>query len=93
MFLNPVIGESVQNFFDLASLYERIAPEAAIKIVASMRGVVPTRARKPAHRPVYWDDEKGRVRRGAAVLRRAGKPADGWSTGRSDTAGERQRTK
>lgn len=89
MFLNPVIGESVQRVFDLASLYERLPPEAALKIVASMRGVVPARGRRPVHQPVYWDDEKTRARRGSPVLRRAGVQPDARSSGRGDK--ERQR--
>jgi hypothetical protein len=71
MFLNPIIGESVQRVFDLASLYERVSADAAHKIIASLRGREPIRARKPAHRPMYYDDEATRGRRGSVTRRPA----------------------
>jgi hypothetical protein len=72
MFIDPAIGESVQRVFDLAGFYERLSMDAAHKVIDSMRGREPTRARtpKPVHRPMYYDDET-RGRRGAAA-RRAG---------------------
>src|SRR5205085_7940586 len=57
MFIDPAIGESVQCVFDLAALYERISADAAHKVVASLRGHEPVRARRPAHRSMYYDDE------------------------------------
>jgi hypothetical protein len=71
MFIDPAIGESVQRFFDLAALYERISADAAHKIIASVRGREPVRPRRPAHRPMYYDDE-GRSRRGTATRRPSG---------------------
>ena len=71
MFIDPAIGESVQRVFDLASLYERISSDAAHKIIASMRGREPMRAGKPAHRPMYYDDEAARGRRGSITRRSA----------------------
>jgi len=71
IFLNPVIGESVQRVFDLASLYERVSADAAHKIIASLRGREPVRTRKPAHRPMYYDDEATRGRRGSITRRPA----------------------
>jgi len=71
MFIDPAIGESVQHFFDLAGFYERLSMDAAHKVIASLRGrEVEQRARpsKPAHRPMYYDDET-RGRRGAATRR------------------------
>ena len=47
MFIDPAIGESVQRVFDLASLYERVSADAAHKIIASLRGREPVRARRP----------------------------------------------
>ena len=64
MFIDPAIGESVQRVFDLAGLYERVSADAAHKIIASLRGREPVRPRKPAHRPMYYDDEATRARRG-----------------------------
>jgi hypothetical protein len=71
MFIDPAIGESVQRVFDLAGLYERISADAAHKIIASLRGHEPVRARRPAHRPMYYDDEAARSRRGSTVRRPA----------------------
>lgn len=72
LFLNPVIGESVQRVFDLAALYERLSPRAVERIVISMRGpeaVEPVR--RLAHQPVYYDDEATRGRRGSPLRRPA----------------------
>jgi uncharacterized protein (DUF2336 family) len=89
MFIDPAIGESVQRVFDLAGLYERISADAAHKIVASLRGREPVRTRRPAHKPMYYDDEAARSRRGSAV-RRPG-TAEPQAPARTDT-GVRQRT-
>jgi len=69
MFIDPAISESVQRVFDLAGLYERISADAAHKIIASLRGHEPVRARRPAHRPMYYDDEVTRARRGSTTRR------------------------
>ena len=74
IFLNPIIGESVQRVFDLASLFERVSADASHKIIASLRGREPARARKPAHRPMYYDDEATRGRRGSVARRPAAEP-------------------
>jgi hypothetical protein len=71
IFIDPAIGESVQRVFDLASLYERVSADASHKIIASLRGREPVRARKPVHRPMYYDDEATRGRRGSAARRPA----------------------
>lgn len=89
MFIDPAIGESVQRVFDLAGLYERVSADAAHKIIASLRGREPVRPRRPAHRPMYYDDEATRSRRGAAV-RRPG-AAEPQAPARTET-GVRQRT-
>lgn len=89
MFIDPAIGESVQRVFDLAGLYERMSADAAHKIIASLRGREPVRPRRPAHRPMYYDDEAARSRRGTAV-RRPG-AAEPQAPARTDT-GVRQRT-
>ncbi len=89
MFIDPAIGESVQRVFDLAGLYERISADAAHTIVASLRGREPVRTRRPAHRPMYYDDEAARSRRGSAI-RRPG-AAEPQAPARTDT-GVRQRT-
>ena len=70
MFVDPAIGQSVDRFFDLAALYERVSADAAHKLIASLRGREPVRPRRAAHRPMYYD-ESGRARRGT-VTRRTG---------------------
>ena len=70
MFIDPAIGESVERVFGLAAFYERMSADAAHKIIDSLRGREPVRTRKAAHRPMYYDDEAGRSRRGTS--RRAG---------------------
>jgi hypothetical protein len=69
MFIDPAIGESVARVFDLAAFYERMSADAAHKIIDSVRGREPVRARKPQHRPMYYDDESGRSRRATATRR------------------------
>jgi hypothetical protein len=69
IFIDPAIGESVQRVFDLASLYERVSADAAHKIIASLRGREPVRTRRAAHRPMYYDDEATRGRRGSLTRR------------------------
>lgn len=73
--LNPVIGQSVQRVFDLARFYDRLASAAPLRIVASLRDIAPA-TRRPAHRPMLWDDEADRGRRAAAdsARRPAGQP-------------------
>jgi len=90
IFLDPAIGESVQKVFDLASLYERVSADAAHKIIASLRGREPARARRPAHRPMYYDDEAARGRRGSLTRRPAA--AEPQAPARTEPA-TRQRTR
>jgi hypothetical protein len=71
MFIDPAIGESVQRVFELAALYERMHMQAALRIIESLRGTETARPRRPAHRPMYHDDEATRVRRGGLARRSA----------------------
>jgi hypothetical protein len=71
MFIDPAIGESVQRVFELAALYERIHAQAALRIIGSLRGDEVVRPRRPAHRPMYYDDEAVRSRRGGFARRTA----------------------
>jgi uncharacterized protein (DUF2336 family) len=91
MFIDPAIGESIQRVFDLAALYERISAEAALKIIASLRGDQAERPRRPAHRPMYYDDEAARSRRGS-FARRSG-TAEPQAPARTESLPERQRTR
>jgi hypothetical protein len=90
MFIDPAIGESVKRVFELASLYERVSADAAHKIIASVRGHEPARPRRPAHRPMYYDDEATRGRRGA-LARRPAVTTERQAPVRTDTS-TRQRT-
>jgi uncharacterized protein (DUF2336 family) len=90
MFIDPAIGESVARVFELASLYERVSADAAHKIIASLRGREPARVRRPAHRPMYYDDEATRGRRGSAI-RRPSAATERQAPARTET-GIRQRT-
>jgi uncharacterized protein (DUF2336 family) len=90
MFIDPAIGESVQRVFDLAGLYERVSMDAAHKLIDSMRGREPARPRKPAaHRPMYYDDEAARGRRGTS--RRLGASTETQAPARAEP-GKVQRT-
>jgi hypothetical protein len=90
MFIDPAIGESVQRVFDLAGLYERVSADAAHTIIASLRGHEPVRTRRPVHRPMYYDDEAARGRRGATT-RRPGVGSETQAPARTQP-GVRQRT-
>ena len=90
MFIDPAIGESVARVFDLAAFYERMSADAAHKIIDSVRGREPVRARKPQHRPMYYDDESGRSRR-ATATRRVGTATETQAPIRTEP-GKTQRT-
>lgn len=92
MFIDPAIGESVARVFDLAAFYERMSVDAAHKIIDSVRGREPVRARKPQpqHRPMYYDDETGRSRR-AGTTRRTGTASETQAPARVEP-GKTQRT-
>ena len=56
LFLNPVIGESVERVYDLARLFDELTPAAAERMVEIWReaGQQP----RPTHAPQHWDDER-----------------------------------
>jgi hypothetical protein len=83
LFLNPLIGQSVERVFYLAQLYDRLAPAAALRIVATLRDTAPA-TRRAAHRPMLWDDDADRGRR--AGLESARRPAGQSVGGRRDAA-------
>lgn len=60
LFLNPVIGQSVQRVYDLAQLFEAVTPEAAAQMAAIWRA--PLARRTPRHEPVHQDDQRHRPR-------------------------------
>jgi uncharacterized protein (DUF2336 family) len=53
--LNPVIGQSVQRVYELADLYEELAPDAALRMVAIWQ-ITEHRPPRPAHQPQYWNE-------------------------------------
>jgi hypothetical protein len=69
LFLNPVIGHSVKRVFDLAQLYDELAPAAAARMLAIWRAAG-TRPR-PAHVPHYVDDRPANARTTATGARYA----------------------
>lgn len=91
MFIDPAIGESVDRFFELAALYEKVSADAAHKLIASVRGREPVTPRRPAHRPMYYDDEASRSRRGTST-RRLGTAAEPQAPARTTETPIRQRT-
>jgi hypothetical protein len=60
LFLNPVIGHSVERVFDLVNLFDQLSAEAALHLVSSWQGQ-PGEPRR--YQPVTWDDEKRGARR------------------------------
>lgn len=76
LFLNPAIGQSVERVFDLARLYDRLAPIAARRLVAGMRLTHPAERRPAGHQPVHAPDPLTRVRDAfaSAARRASGQP-------------------
>jgi hypothetical protein len=70
LFLNPAIGHSVKRVFDLAQLYDDIAPATAARMLTIWREAgVRTR---PVHVPQYADDEASNARTRATPARYSG---------------------
>jgi hypothetical protein len=63
LFLNPVIGHSVERVFDLVDLHEKLSAEAALHIVSSWQAEHSREKRTARYQPVLWDDERGGARR------------------------------
>lgn len=67
LFLNPVIGQSVERVHHLARLFDELAPETAERMVAIWRkGGGPS---KPAYEAMHWDDERHRARSRSTLTR------------------------
>jgi len=60
LFLNPVIGQSVERVYDLARLYEEITLATAARMLEIWRES--GARRRPAHAPQLYDDAPGRAR-------------------------------
>lgn len=60
LFLNPAIGESVKQVYDLATLYDELSSESALRLIAIWKT---SDTRKLAtHETAMWDDEVARAR-------------------------------
>jgi len=59
LFLNPVIGQSVERVHGLARYFDELSPEAAERMLAIWRkaGARPN----STYEPVHWDDDRRRV--------------------------------
>jgi hypothetical protein len=64
LFLNPVIGHSVERVFDLVNLFDRLSTEAAHHLVQSWQ--YPARRDQARYQPATWDDERRGARRALA---------------------------
>jgi hypothetical protein len=58
LFLNPVIGHSVERVFALVKLYDQLNAPAALPIVSSWQHRTSGEQRKGGYQPVHWDDER-----------------------------------
>jgi hypothetical protein len=82
LFLNPVIGHSVERVFSLVDLYDQLSAEAALHLVSSWQAAHPAAKQTAPHQPVHWDDETRGARRTFAdhPRRLAPRGADGRPT-------------
>jgi hypothetical protein len=60
LFLNPVIGQSIERVYDLARLFDELKPEAAERMLAIWRKA--GERSRPVHQAVHWDDERRSAR-------------------------------
>jgi hypothetical protein len=81
LFLNPVIGHSVERVFDLVNLFDRFSAEAAHHLVSSWQH--PARRDQARYQPATWDDERRGGRRTFAEHPRRSFPVQ-VPDGRSD---------
>jgi uncharacterized protein (DUF2336 family) len=77
LFLDPKVGQSVERVFDLAGLYDQLAPHAAMRLMTSLRELGLDRRRTPGYQPVHWTEPSDRVSRLStdAARRQIGPPA------------------
>ena len=85
LFLNPVIGLSVERVYDLAQLFNDISFDAAAQMAAIWRA--PLARRKPAYEPAYYDDEKRSARSFGSSARRMRASRTPVAPGKTDNAG------
>lgn len=61
LFLNPVVGQSVERVYDLALLFDELTFGGAARMLDIWRESSSARPRKP-HAPLHWDDEPRNAR-------------------------------
>jgi uncharacterized protein (DUF2336 family) len=86
LFLDPVIGQSVERVHDLARLFDNVTPEAAARMLAIWRDAAQSQSQpKRTYEPVHWDDERRSARSLATstVRRRVTRSDDQPSRGRN----------
>jgi hypothetical protein len=66
LFLNPVIGHSVERVFDLVNLYDQLSAEAALHLVSSWQNAVASERRTARYQPLHWNDETRGARQALA---------------------------
>lgn len=69
LFLNPVVGQSVERVYHLVQLYDDITLGAAARMLAIWRSGASSS--RPAHASLHWDDEPRSARSLASPGRRA----------------------
>jgi hypothetical protein len=66
LFLNPVIGHSVERVFDLVNLYDQLSAEAALHLVSSWQNALASDRRTARYQPLHWNDEARGARQALA---------------------------
>ena len=85
LFLNPVIGQSIERVYDLAQLFDELSFEAAAQMAAIWRA--PLARRKPGYEPAHYDDERRSARSFGNSARRMRTSRTPLSTRKNDRAG------
>ena len=70
MFVNPAVGHSVERVHALAMLYDEMTAQAAEGMVAIWQALRSESRSTAKHQPLFWNDERSRVRPAAAAVRR-----------------------
>jgi hypothetical protein len=70
LFVNPVVGHSVERVHALAMLYDEMTAQAAEGMVAIWQALRSEARSVAKHQPLLWSDERSRARPEAAPARR-----------------------
>jgi hypothetical protein len=77
LFLNPVVGQSVERVFSLAQLYDEISLATAARMLAIWHK--DGERRRPVHAPQLYDDERRRARAATSPSRQRDEKRDAAS--------------